>query len=141
MGNFSFLIILIIAFGALWLMSSRTRKQQRAASEFRNNLMIGDEVMTGSGLFGTVVDVEDDVVTLETSPGGSRTRWIRAAVAKKIEPVVEDTTLADDEIEPADATSAYEADRLTRADDEVIDVPDDLSSLPDVRKDDDPDTK
>jgi len=137
MGNLSFLFILIIAFGALWLMSSRTRKQQRAASEFRNNLMIGDEVMTGSGLFGTVVDVEDDVVTLETSPGGSRTRWIRAAVAKKIEPVVEDTTLVDDEIEPADG----EADRLARADDEVIDVPDDLSSLPDVRKDDDPDTK
>ncbi|MGY4642637.1 preprotein translocase subunit YajC [Cellulomonas sp. URHB0016] len=135
MGNYSFLIILIIAFGALWLMSSRTRKQQRAASEFRNNLLTGDEVMTGSGLFGTVVDVEDDVVTLETSPGGSRTRWIRAAIAKKIEPVVEDTTLDDDELEPA------EADRLTRADDEVIEVPDDLSSLPDVRKDDDPDTK
>jgi preprotein translocase subunit YajC len=139
MGNLSFLFILIIAFGALWLMSSRTRKQQRAASEFRNNLVVGDEVMTGSGLFGTVVDVEDDVITLETSPGGSRTRWIRAAVAKKIEPTVEDTTLDDDEdqLEPADG----EADRLARADDEVIDVPDDLSSLPDVRKDDDPDTK
>jgi preprotein translocase subunit YajC len=139
MGNLSFLFILIIAFGALWLMSSRTRKQQRAASEFRNNLVVGDEVMTGSGLFGTVVDVEDDVITLETSPGGSRTRWIRAAVAKKIEPTVEDTTLDDDEdqLEPGDG----EADRLARADDEVIDVPDDLSSLPDVRKDDDPDTK
>ncbi|GIG20411.1 hypothetical protein Cch01nite_11350 [Cellulomonas chitinilytica] len=137
MGNLSFLIILIIAFGALWLMSSRTRKQQRAASEFRNNLVAGDEVMTGSGLFGTVVDVEDDVITLETSPGGSRTRWIRAAIAKRIDPVVEDTSLDDDEIEPADA----EADRLTRGDDEVIDVPDDLSSLSDVRKDDEPDTK
>lgn len=137
MGNLSFLIILIIAFGALWLMSSRTRKQQRAASEFRNNLVAGDEVMTGSGLFGTVVDVDDDVITLETSPGGSRTRWIRAAIAKRIDPVVDDTTVDDDELEPADA----EADRLTRADDEVIDVPDDLSSLSDVRKDDDPDTK
>jgi len=136
MGNLSFLFILIIAFGALWLMSSRTRKQQRAASEFRNNLVAGDEVMTGSGLFGTVVDVEDDVITLETSPGGARTRWIRAAIAKRIDPVVEDTT-DDDELEPADA----EADRLTRADDEVIDVPDDLSSLSDVRKDDEPDTK
>jgi len=136
MGNLSFLIILIIAFGALWLMSSRTRKQQRAASEFRNNLVAGDEVMTGSGLFGTVVDVEDDVITLETSPGGAQTRWIRAAIAKRIDPVVADTT-DDDELEPADA----EADRLARADDEVIDVPDDLSSLSDVRKDDEPDTK
>jgi len=136
MGNLSFLFILIIAFGALWLMSSRTRKQQRAASEFRNNLVAGDEVMTGSGLFGTVVDVEDDVITLETSPGGAQTRWIRAAIAKRIDPVVADTT-DDDELEPADA----EADRLARADDEVIDVPDDLSSLSDVRKDDEPDTK
>ena len=32
-----------------------------------------DEVMTASGLLGTVVDVEDDVITLESSPG-SRTR-------------------------------------------------------------------
>ena len=35
----SFFIILAIALGAFWLMSNRTRKQQRAAQEFRNNLV------------------------------------------------------------------------------------------------------
>jgi preprotein translocase subunit YajC len=142
------MLILAIALGALWLMSSRTRKQQRAAQEFRNNLEAGDEVMTASGLLGTVVAVEDDVITLESSPG-AHTRWIRAAIAKKIEPPVEeiddvddDADLEDelDDLDPQDA-AVTDADRISRANDDVIDVPDDLSSLPPARKDGEPDTK
>ena len=140
----SFLVILAVALGALWLMSNRTRKQQRTAAEFRNNLVAGDEVMTASGLLGTVVAVEDDVITLESSPG-NQTRWIRAAIAKKIEPVVEIDDVddvEDDELQDDlhdDAVS--DADRISRANDDVIDVPDDLSSLPPARKDGEPDTK
>ncbi|MDM7853440.1 preprotein translocase subunit YajC [Cellulomonas alba] len=133
----TFLIILVLAVGGLWLMSSRQRKTQAAANEFRNNLVAGDEVMTGSGLFGTVVDVEGDVVTLESTPG-QQTRWLRAAIAKKIEPPVEA-----DEIEAGSTAvdpAIAEAERIQRANDEVIDVPDDLSSLP-PRKDDDEDGK
>jgi len=138
-------LILALALGALWLMSSRTRKQQRVAQEFRNNLVPGDEVMTASGLLGTVVAVEDDVITLESSPG-AHTRWIRAAIAKKIEPPVEeiadvedDADLEDDFDDEDDVVT--DADRISRANDDVIDVPDDLSSLPPARKDGDPDTK
>ena len=138
------LIIMAIALGALWLMSSRTRKQQRAAQEFRNNLVAGDEVMTASGLLGTVVDVEDDVITLESSPG-AHTRWIRAAIAKKIEPPVEeiddvDDSEYEDELDDEDDV-VDDADRISHANDDVIDVPDDLSSLPPVRKDGEPDSK
>ncbi len=136
-------IILALALGALWLMSNRTRKQQRAAQEFRNNLVAGDEVMTASGLLGTVVAVEDDVITLESSPG-AHTRWIRAAIAKKIEPTVDEVEDidADDELDDLDEDDAVrDADRIGRANDDVIDVPDDLSSLPPVRKDGEPDTK
>jgi len=141
-------LILALALGALWLMSSRTRKQQRVAQEFRNNLVPGDEVMTASGLLGTVVAVEDDVITLESSPG-AHTRWIRAAIAKKIDPPVEeiddvedDADLEDelDDLDPQDA-AVTDADRISRANDDVIDVPDDLSSLPPARKDGEPDTK
>ena len=141
----SFLVILAVALGALWLMSNRTRKQQRTASEFRNNLVAGDEVMTASGLLGTVVDVVDDVVTLESSPG-THTRWIRAAIAKMIEPPVEeiadvedDGDLADDLDDQDDVVT--DADRISRANDDVIDVPDDLSSLPPARKDGEQDSK
>ena len=113
MGNYGFYIIIALAFGAMWLMSSRTRKQQQAAQQFRNTLEPGDEVMTGSGLFGTVVEVEGDIITLESTPG-SRTRWLRAAISKKIEPAVAEIG----EIEADDDE-----------DDESIEVPDDISSL------------
>ena len=118
-GSSSFLLILVIAVAAFWLMSRRTRKQQKAQQEFRNTLEPGDEVMTGSGLFGTVVAVDDEAITLESEPGGGRTRWIRAAIAKKIEPVVD---------EP-------EQDWADESDEDPIEVPDDLSSMPSLRKD------
>jgi len=119
-SNYSFLLILVLAVGAFWLMSRRTRKQQKTQQEFRNTLAPGDEVMTGSGLFGTVVAVDDEAITLESEPGGGRTRWIRAAIAKKIEP-------------PVDETNEEWADEAE--DDDAIDVPDDLSSLPSLSKD------
>lgn len=124
--DYSFLLILAIAFGALWLMSSRTRKQQREAADFRANLTEGDEVMTASGLFGTVVAVDDDVITLESVPG-SQTRWLRAAIAKKIDPPVVDED-EDDEAEDGEL------------EDESIEVPDDLSSLTEGRADTTADT-
>ena len=135
-------ILIALAVGGIWLMSNRTKKQQKAAMEFRNNLVAGDEVMTASGLLGTVVDVEDDVITLESSPG-STTRWIRAAISKKIEPVED---VADDEDDEDEDDESYDdavsdADRIEHANDAVIDVPDDLSSLPPARKDGEQDSK
>ncbi|UZN05128.1 preprotein translocase subunit YajC [Cellulomonas sp. S1-8] len=115
--DYSFLIILLLAFAALWFMSSRSRKQQREAADFRTHLAVGDEVMTGSGLFGTVTSIDGDVVTLESTPGSS-TRWLRAAIARKADAVVT-------EDEPDVAENAPVVEDAT-----VVDVPDDLSSLP-----------
>jgi preprotein translocase subunit YajC len=165
------LIILALAFGAMYLMTNRTRKQQRAAADFRANLEVGQEVMTGSGLYGTIVDVDGDVITLESMPG-SQSRWIRAAIAKLVPPA--DDTLADDEAVEDDDTeydpeydAEYDAEYDETADDVVhddahptpthegvrlskdtgatrvdrIDVPDDLSSMDERRTDDGPDRR
>ena len=126
MDNAPFLVIILIAFGAMWLMSSRTRKQQRAAADFRSHLAPGQEVMTGGGMFGTVVAVDDDIITLESTPG-SQSRWLRAAIAKVIEP-------------PVDAVQD-DAEDVDDANDTAVDVPDDLSSLPPARGDEDPEKK
>ncbi len=131
--DYSFLIILLVAFAALWFMSSRTRKQQREMADLRTNLQVGDEVMTGSGLFGTVTAVDGDVVTLESTPG-SETRWLRAAIARRVDPPVVDET--EDVVVEDDVTDADDRDG-------VIEVPDDLSSLSpeNPRRDDDTDRK
>lgn len=122
------MIIVVIGLGAMWLMSSRQRKAQRAQMSFRDNLQPGQEVMTGSGLYGTVVEVEDGIVTLESSPG-THTRWALAAIARLVEPPVED-----DESEDADEEWADDEDVEHH---EVIEVPDDLSSLESPRDEDD----
>jgi preprotein translocase subunit YajC len=94
------LIIMALAVGAMFLLSSRTRKQQREATTFRSQLAEGDEVMTASGLFGTVIAVDGDVITLE-SPSGGRTDWLRGAIAKLATPPYaeesEDDVVEDDE--------------------------------------------
>lgn len=127
----TFLIILVIGLGAMFLLSSRQRKAQQKQLSFRDNLQPGQEVMTGSGMYGTVVEVDGDVVVLESTPG-SRTRWIKAAIARLVEPPVEDvedTDVADDDdVEWRDEPGAVPPGR--------IDVPDDLSSLQPPRGED-----
>ncbi len=129
--DYSFLIILAIGLGAMYLLTSRQRKAQRQQMSFRDNLQPGQEVMTSSGMYGTVVEVEDDVVTLESSPG-NQTRWLKAAIARLVEPPVEE-----DEVEDAD--DAEWRDEPGAVPPGLIDVPDDLSSLQPPRDEDDPD--
>lgn len=80
-------ILLAVAVAAMWFMTSRTRKQQKEQVAFRDLLEPGQYVMTGSGMFGTVVEVEDDAVTIESSPGVT-SRWLKIAIAKLAEPPV-----------------------------------------------------
>ncbi len=118
-------IVLLVLLGGMWFMSSRSRKQQQKAQEFRNNLKPGDEVMTHSGMLATVVEVEGDNITLESAPG-NQSRWIRAAIAKLIEPTTE-VAEADDEADDWGSEEEYDDD---------IDVPDDVSSLDEPHDDD-----
>ena len=122
------LLPLALAFGFLWLMTRRTRKMQKEASAFRETLAPGQDVMTGSGLFGTVVAAEGDRITLETSPGVT-SQWLRAAIAKVVEPPV-----TEEDEETAEGGLAVDGQ------DRVDAVPDDASSLtgePGTRDDDD----
>lgn len=91
------LIFMVLAVGGLFWMNSRAKKQQRAQGAFRDNLQVGQEVMTGSGLFGVITSIDDDVITLASTPG-NESRWLRAAISKVVEPPVEDDA-DEDEIE------------------------------------------
>lgn len=126
----SMLVIVALALGAMWLMTSRTRKQQRKAGDFRANLEVDQEVMTGSGYFGTIVDIDGDTITLESTPG-TQSRWIRAAIAKVVEPVEDEDEYDDEDAEDLDdeVTDDVADDVTDDDDDDMIDVPDDVSSL------------
>lgn len=130
--DISFILILALAAGAMFLMTSRTRKQQREAQSFRANLAPGQEVMTGSGMFGTIVDVDEeaDVITIESTPG-NQSRWLRAAIAKLVEPPVEPEAEESEADEESEGAAIYGSASSSTSKEDVDDlvVPDDLSGL------------
>jgi preprotein translocase subunit YajC len=80
------LVFIVVIFGLLYIFFLRPRTQ--AARRQRDTLMelnAGDEVLTGAGIYGTVLDVEPDRVTLETAPG-TRITVVRSTIARKIVP-------------------------------------------------------
>ena len=132
-----FIIIMGLALVAMWFMSSRSRKQQQQVADFRNNLEPGEEVMTTSGLFGTVVEVDGEVVWLELVDGFV-TKWYKPAISKRASDVL--PLDEDGEGEEPDDEDAYDDEDRDGDDAELdLDVPDDASSLTEPEDGSDPD--
>ena len=72
-GGGSMLMLIAFALLAVMLFLSfrKGKKMQQQQAQMRSTLAPGVEVMTGAGIFGTVVavDTEGQRVTLETAPG------------------------------------------------------------------------
>ena len=131
------LVIALLGIGMLWFMSSRTRKQQQEAMRFRDLLEPGQEVMTIGRMYGTVVEVEGDRVTLELSDGVVG-QWDKSGIAKVVEPPLEDE---DEELEDGEEPEGEDVDGADEIDDEEwdeIEAPDDASSLTSDKDDETP---
>ena len=93
-GSFTPLLLIVLLFGVMYFMMIRPQqKRRREAQQMQSALGPGDEIVTIGGLHATVVDMADDVVTVEISPGVNA-RFARPAIAK----VVSQTTDADAEV-------------------------------------------
>ncbi len=106
-GGNTFLPILLL-FGLLALMyfmvirpQSQRRKQMQQMQE---SVAVGASVVTIGGLYGTVVGLDDESITLEVAPGVTN-RYARGAIAK---------ILSEAEA-TSDATGADEADSVEGA--------------------------
>jgi preprotein translocase subunit YajC len=75
----------------------RVRTQQALLAQ----LAVGDEVISSSGIYGTVTALDDDVVTLEIAEG-VEVRVAKLAIARSIQPVEDDST---DAVPDGDAVS------------------------------------
>jgi preprotein translocase subunit YajC len=64
-----FLFIIIIAFLLIWLIVVRPqRRRQTEQQQMLGDLRVGDEVLTAGGIYGTILELEDDLVTVEIAP-------------------------------------------------------------------------
>lgn len=81
------LLIYIVVIGGVFIfMTSRSNKKRQAqASQLQNALTLGAEVRTIGGLVGEVVEVTDEHVVIETTPG-VRLKFVKSAIAGVIPP-------------------------------------------------------
>ncbi|WP_303323527.1 preprotein translocase subunit YajC [Actinomyces radicidentis] len=84
------LVALVVMLLAFWLMSHFARKQQQkmqAEQERRTEeaMVPGTWVRTRAGFYGTVVEIDGDVVTLAT-PLGDESLWAKSAIVGAEEP-------------------------------------------------------
>ncbi|NCY17246.1 MAG: preprotein translocase subunit YajC [Actinobacteria bacterium] len=87
--NFLFIIILfVIAWVVLILPKQRELKRHNALIE---SLTVGDEVMSGSGLYGTLVEIDGDTVLLQVAPHVEIKLARRAIAARVVEPTTADS--------------------------------------------------
>ncbi|PZG20800.1 preprotein translocase subunit YajC [Nonomuraea aridisoli] len=77
------LILLVVVF--YFLLIRPQRKRQQEAIKMQNSLTPGTRVMTTTGLFATVVAVDNEDVILEVAPG-IETRWVKAAIGRVVTP-------------------------------------------------------
>ena len=98
-------VLILVAFYFLIVRPARTR--QRAAVELQERLAPGVEVMTTSGIYGTVVAVDDTTIQLEVAPG-TTVRVAKPAVGQVLTGDTGDTVGTGDTGD--DAAAADDAD-------------------------------
>lgn len=83
-------VIIVIVIG---LMFRNGRKRQRDAASMTSGLKPGAEIMTASGIYGTItaIDEAENKITLQTGPTSEITVH-RQAVSRIVTPVAEDGT-------------------------------------------------
>lgn len=86
MGSLRSLLPLIVIALLFYLLLIRPqRNRQRQTQNLLSKMTSGDRVLTSSGLYGTVVDLDGDSVLLEVSPGVEM-RFVKGAVQRILAP-------------------------------------------------------
>lgn len=109
------LLPLLLIFGVVYFVMIRPQqKRQQQTAQMLANLSIDDDVITIGGMYGTVVDLDDESVDLRVSGGGMVLRFQKGAIARVVADDFEDSDLeghesADSE-DSADDTAASATD-------------------------------
>ncbi|CAM4069455.1 preprotein translocase subunit YajC [Nocardia ninae] len=74
-----FPLLLVALLVPMFLGVRRQKREAAKVTEMQDSLKAGDQVITTSGLYGTVVDLDDTTVDLEIAEEVVTT-WLRAAI-------------------------------------------------------------
>ncbi|HWB34963.1 MAG TPA: preprotein translocase subunit YajC [Rugosimonospora sp.] len=105
-GLTTIFLFILIPVALYFLMIRPQQRRAKEAQQMQNTLGPGAEVMTSSGIYGTVagVDTDEGTVSLEVSPEVYLT-IARGAISKVITPAPTDESETDDDVD-SDTESA-----------------------------------
>ena len=83
-------VLLIVVF--YFVLIRPQRKRDKETQRMRNNLQVGDEIVTVGGVVGLVVSIKEDTVVVETGGDRSKIRIKRWAIQEYL--TVHDDTAA-----------------------------------------------
>lgn len=97
---------IILLLGLFYLLLIRPQQQRvKAQRALVSSLSVGDEIVTIGGLLGTILELDDDSVLVETTPG-VRLRFRRVAISGKVGPIVPDSAADLDDLDDTDDTDS-----------------------------------
>ena len=109
MGNdmTSFIITIVVMIGIFYFMLIRPEnKRKKEAEQMRSSVKTGDKITTIGGIIGTVVNVKDDKIVIETSADQVRIELAKWAIS---------TNETAAEAQKAEAKKAQEAKAKAKA--------------------------
>lgn len=82
--DYSWILMLVLMFGMLYFFMIRPEnKRKKEAENLRNSLAVGDEITTIGGVVGTICQVKEDTIIIETSADRVRMEFTKWAISTK----------------------------------------------------------
>ncbi len=79
------IIYLVVIFGAMWFFMIRPqKKKQKEEQKMRENLQIGDEIVTIGGVHGRVVSLKEETFVVESLSDHSKLTFSRWALQSNL---------------------------------------------------------
>lgn len=76
---------IVVMFALMYFLMIRPgRKKQKAEEKMRNELQIGDEIITISGVYCRIVALKDDSLVVESGPDRTKMRIARWAIQQNL---------------------------------------------------------
>lgn len=85
LGGYGSILIIVAIFAIMYFLMIRPqKKQQKKDAEMRNNLAVGDDIITIGGIMGRVVTVKEESIIIETGSDKNKMRILRSAVSRVV---------------------------------------------------------
>ena len=79
------IVYLVVIFGAMYFLIIRpNKKKQKAEKQMRENLQVGDEIVTIGGIYGRVISLKEDAIVIESKSDHSKLTIARWAIGQNL---------------------------------------------------------